>query len=204
MRAAPESRGIQGRCAGPIREFSRYQAIDDNEWAGFVNHFEYKSLDINNIDGFRELRAQTEALEERFRIPGNRLFYLALAPELFGSVSFNLKAGGMLEGEGWSRLVIEKPFGYDLESAEKLNEQIRQVFQEEEIFRIDHYLGKEMVQNIEVIRFANAFSSRSGTSSISPTSRLRLVKPSASKSAAAITTMPERCGIWPRIICFNC
>ncbi|BCG60970.1 glucose-6-phosphate dehydrogenase [Paenibacillus sp. URB8-2] len=140
-----------------IREFSRYQAIDDNEWAGFVNHFEYKSLDINNIDGFRELRAQTEALEERFRIPGNRLFYLALAPELFGSVSFNLKAGGMLEGEGWSRLVIEKPFGYDLESAEKLNEQIRQVFQEEEIFRIDHYLGKEMVQNIEVIRFANAF-----------------------------------------------
>ncbi|AHV98946.1 glucose-6-phosphate dehydrogenase [Paenibacillus sabinae] len=140
-----------------IREFSRYQAIDDNEWTGFVNHFEYKSLDINNIDGFRELREQTEGLEERFRIPGNRLFYLALAPELFGSVSFNLKAGGMLDGEGWNRLVIEKPFGYDLESAEKLNEQIRQVFQEEEIFRIDHYLGKEMVQNIEVIRFANAF-----------------------------------------------
>ncbi|WP_025690046.1 glucose-6-phosphate dehydrogenase [Paenibacillus zanthoxyli] len=140
-----------------IREFSRYQAIDDNEWAKFVNHFEYKSLDINNVDGFRELKAQTEALEERFRIPGNRLFYLALAPELFGGVSFNLKAGGMLDGQGWNRLVIEKPFGYDLESAEKLNEQIRQVFKEEEIYRIDHYLGKEMVQNIEVIRFANAF-----------------------------------------------
>ncbi|AIQ65512.1 glucose-6-phosphate dehydrogenase [Paenibacillus stellifer] len=140
-----------------ISEFSRYQAVDDQEWAGFVDHFEYKSLDINNIDGFRELRAQTEALEERFHIPGNRLFYLALAPELFGSVSFNLKEGGMLDGEGWSRLVIEKPFGYDLESAEKLNEQIRQVFKEEEIYRIDHYLGKEMVQNIEIIRFANAF-----------------------------------------------
>ncbi|AKG36320.1 glucose-6-phosphate dehydrogenase [Paenibacillus durus] len=140
-----------------IREFSRYQATDDNEWAKFVNHFEYKSLDINNVDGFRELKAQTEALEERFRIPGNRLFYLALAPELFGGVSFNLKAGGMLDGQGWNRLVIEKPFGYDLESAEKLNEQIRQVFKEEEIYRIDHYLGKEMVQNIEVIRFANAF-----------------------------------------------
>ncbi|MNB83682.1 Glucose-6-phosphate 1-dehydrogenase [compost metagenome] len=140
-----------------IAEFSRYQAVDDQEWAGFVDHFEYKSLDINNIDGFRELRAQTEALEERFHIPGNRLFYLALSPELFGSVSFNLKEGGMLDGEGWSRLVIEKPFGYDLESAEKLNEQIRQVFKEEEIYRIDHYLGKEMVQNIEVIRFANAF-----------------------------------------------
>ncbi|MNC46232.1 Glucose-6-phosphate 1-dehydrogenase [compost metagenome] len=63
----------------------------------------------------------------------------------------------MLQGSGWNRLVIEKPFGYNPESAEQLNEQIRQVFKEEEIYRIDHYLGKEMVQNIEVIRFANAF-----------------------------------------------
>ncbi|WP_313640655.1 glucose-6-phosphate dehydrogenase [Paenibacillus sp. FSL K6-0276] len=140
-----------------ILEFCRYKAGDESEWNEFVQHFEYKSLDINNIDGFRELRAQTEVLEEKFRIPGNRMFYLALAPELFGSVSFNLKAGGMLDGTGWNRLVIEKPFGYNLESAEQLNEQIREVFKEEEIYRIDHYLGKEMVQNIEVIRFANAF-----------------------------------------------
>jgi glucose-6-phosphate 1-dehydrogenase len=140
-----------------IREFCRYQAGDAAEWNEFVQHFEYKSLDINNIGGFRELNAQTEVLEEKFHIPGNRMFYLALAPELFGSVSFNLKAGGMLQSAGWNRLVIEKPFGYNLESAEQLNEQIRQVFKEEEIYRIDHYLGKEMVQNIEVIRFANAF-----------------------------------------------
>lgn len=140
-----------------IREFCRYQIADAAEWNEFVQHFEYKSLDINNVDGFRELNAQTELLEEKFQIPGNRMFYLALAPELFGSVSFNLKAGGMLQGAGWNRLVIEKPFGYNLESAEQLNEQIRQVFKEEEIYRIDHYLGKEMVQNIEVIRFANAF-----------------------------------------------
>ncbi|CAM4497194.1 glucose-6-phosphate dehydrogenase [Paenibacillus typhae] len=140
-----------------IREFCRYQVADAAEWNDFVQHFEYKSLDINNVDGFRELSAQTELLEQKFQIPGNRMFYLALAPELFGSVSFNLKAGGMLQGAGWNRLVIEKPFGYNLESAEQLNEQIRQVFKEEEIYRIDHYLGKEMVQNIEVIRFANAF-----------------------------------------------
>lgn len=140
-----------------ILEFCRYQAGDESEWNEFVQHFEYKSLDINNIDGFRELRAQTEAIEEKFHIPGNRMFYLALAPELFGSVSFNLKAGGMLDSQGWNRLVIEKPFGYNLESAETLNGQIREVFKEEEVYRIDHYLGKEMVQNIEVIRFANAF-----------------------------------------------
>lgn len=140
-----------------IEEFCRYKIGDKEQWARFADHFSYKSLDINNVDGYRELRELTESVETRFGIPGNRLFYLALAPELFGSVSFNLRKGGMLSSEGWHRLVIEKPFGYDLQSAQKLNEELSQVFKEEEIYRIDHYLGKEMVQNIEVIRFANAF-----------------------------------------------
>ncbi|MFD0714428.1 glucose-6-phosphate dehydrogenase [Paenibacillus sp. GCM10027626] len=140
-----------------IGEFCRYKADDAELWAKFAQHFVYMSLDINNVDGFRELRRLTEQLDAKFSIPGNRLFYLALAPELFGPVSFNMRDGGLLETSGWTRLVIEKPFGYDLESARKLNEQLSQVFKEQEIYRIDHYLGKEMVQNIEVLRFANAF-----------------------------------------------
>lgn len=140
-----------------IQEFCRYKIEDSANWTRFAEHFSYKSLDINNIDGYHELRDLTESVESRYSIPGNRLFYLALAPELFGSVSFNLQKGGMLSSGGWHRLVIEKPFGYDLLSAQKLNEELNQVFKEEEIYRIDHYLGKEMVQNIEVIRFANAF-----------------------------------------------
>lgn len=140
-----------------IDEFCRYPVQNDEEWNRFAKHFEYKPLDINNVDGFRELREQSEHIEREYDIPGNRLFYLALAPELFGSVSHNLREGGLLESKGWHRLVIEKPFGYDLPSAEKLNEEIRKVFKEEEVYRIDHYLGKEMVQNIEVLRFANAF-----------------------------------------------
>ncbi|WP_068620158.1 glucose-6-phosphate dehydrogenase [Paenibacillus tuaregi] len=140
-----------------IQEFCRYKVLDTAHWTRFAEHFEYKSLDINNIDGYHELKEQTESLEQRYSIPGNRLFYLALAPELFGNVSLNLKKGGMLSSSGWHRLVIEKPFGYDLLSAQKLNEELSQVFKEEEIYRIDHYLGKEMVQNIEVIRFGNAF-----------------------------------------------
>ena len=75
------------------------------------------SLDIHDVDGFRELNKLSAELDEKFGIPGNRLFYLALAPELFGPVSFNLRDGGMLESKGWNKLVIEKPFGYDLESA---------------------------------------------------------------------------------------
>ncbi|GGG76162.1 glucose-6-phosphate dehydrogenase [Paenibacillus radicis (ex Gao et al. 2016)] len=139
-----------------IVEFCRYKADDTELWNRFAEHFEYMPLDINNVDAFRELGKLSEQLDAKFDIPGNRLFYLALAPELFGPVSFNLRDGGLLESAGWHRVVIEKPFGYDLESARKLNDQIRQVFREEEVFRIDHYLGKEMVQNIQVIRFANA------------------------------------------------
>ncbi|MDQ1911915.1 glucose-6-phosphate dehydrogenase [Paenibacillus sp. GD4] len=140
-----------------IQEFARYNVTQDEHWDSFADHFEYMSLDINNIDGFRQLNELTNRLDTKFTVGGNRLFYLALAPELFGNVSHNLQAGGLLESEGWHRLVIEKPFGYDLPSAEKLNSEIRQVFNEEEIYRIDHYLGKEMVQNISVVRFANAF-----------------------------------------------
>ncbi|MFD2672232.1 glucose-6-phosphate dehydrogenase [Marinicrinis sediminis] len=139
-----------------IQEFSRYNE-DEELWTRFADHFEYQSLDTQTMDGFQELNTLTQQLESKFGLGGNRLFYLALAPELFGGVAHNLKAGGLLDSDGWHRLVIEKPFGYDLKSAEALNEKIREVFEEEEIYRIDHYLGKEMVQNIEVVRFANAF-----------------------------------------------
>jgi glucose-6-phosphate 1-dehydrogenase len=140
-----------------IREFARYQPENEEEWKAFAAHFRYLPLDIHDTNAFRELRTIADRLDETFDVGGNRLFYLALAPELFGNVSHHLKAGGLLESRGWHRLVIEKPFGYDLKSAEKLNEEIREVFPEEDIYRIDHYLGKEMVQNIEVIRFTNAF-----------------------------------------------
>ncbi|MBD2861693.1 glucose-6-phosphate dehydrogenase [Paenibacillus oceani] len=142
--------------SGSIREFARYKSEEDKQWDEFAGHFHYMSLDINKPEAFAELRKLADLLDDQYDIGGNRLFYLALAPELFGSVSNNLKEGGLLDSSGWHRLVIEKPFGYDLPSAQKLNEQIRQVFEEDEIYRIDHYLGKEMVQNIEVVRFANA------------------------------------------------
>ncbi|AHD06836.1 glucose-6-phosphate dehydrogenase [Paenibacillus larvae] len=140
-----------------INEFSRYKVRQDDDWAHFLDHFEYQSLDIHNVDGFRDLKTLTEKMDEKFDTRGNRLFYLALAPKLFGDVSHNIKKGGLLESHGWHRLVIEKPFGHDLASAGQLNQELRHVFEENDIYRIDHYLGKEMVQNIEIVRFANAF-----------------------------------------------
>ncbi|OZM56194.1 glucose-6-phosphate dehydrogenase [Lottiidibacillus patelloidae] len=122
----------------------------------FSEHFFYLPFDVTKPTSYEQLNHLLTDLEGRFEIPGNRLFYLAMAPEFFGTIAQNLKAEGVTNTDGWTRLVIEKPFGHDLPSAQKLNDEIREAFAEEDIYRIDHYLGKSMVQNIEVIRFANA------------------------------------------------
>ncbi len=122
----------------------------------FASHFYYHPFDVTNMTSYQELKLLLSSLDERYNTQGNRIFYLAMAPDFFGTIAANLKSQGLTSTEGWSRLVIEKPFGHDYESAKELNEQIRQAFTEDQIYRIDHYLGKEMVQNIEVIRFANA------------------------------------------------
>jgi glucose-6-phosphate 1-dehydrogenase len=139
-----------------LGEFSRYE-VTEGEWDDFVSHFYYFSLDIHQDKDYIELLPFISSLEKEYQLPQNRLFYLAIAPELFDPVTFNLNKMGLLDVQGWKRLIIEKPFGHDLHSAQELNEKITQVFKEEEIYRIDHYLGKEMVQNIQVIRFANSF-----------------------------------------------
>jgi glucose-6-phosphate 1-dehydrogenase len=129
---------------------------DDELIKKFSKHFYYLPFDVTNANSYQQLKHLLTDLEKDFEVPGNRLFYLAMAPEFFGTIAKNLKAEGVTETSGWTRLVIEKPFGHNLPSAQKLNDDIRQAFAEEDIFRIDHYLGKSMVQNIEVIRFANA------------------------------------------------
>ncbi|GGH80838.1 glucose-6-phosphate 1-dehydrogenase [Pullulanibacillus pueri] len=128
---------------------------DDASIDDFLSRFFFYSLDVDNIEGYVGLGALADKVDTDFNLSGNRIFYLALAPNFFGTVTNNLKDSGLTNTKGWKRLVIEKPFGHNLSSAKVLNEQIRSAFAEEEIYRIDHYLGKEMVQNIQVIRFAN-------------------------------------------------
>lgn len=124
----------------------------------FTKLFYYHSLDVSQEEAsYNELKELADTLDSQYDLKGNRLFYLAMAPEYFGSIATRLKEDGLTETAGYKRLVIEKPFGHDYESARQLNDQLRKSFAEDEIYRIDHYLGKEMVQNIEVIRFANAF-----------------------------------------------
>lgn len=122
----------------------------------FSKHFYYHPFNVNDRASYKELKELASKLDTTYNTEGNRIFYLAMAPEFFGTIAVNLKAEELTATEGYTRLVIEKPFGHNLPSAKQLNEQLRQAFTEDEIYRIDHYLGKEMVQNIEVIRFANA------------------------------------------------
>jgi glucose-6-phosphate 1-dehydrogenase len=117
----------------------------------------YYGLTDESPAGFAGLRARIEQLEHEQRLPGNRLFYLALPLEGFTPTILGLGDAGLGKGPGWTRVVVEKPFGRDLGSAKALNTLLRQYFEESEIFRIDHYLGKETVQNLLVFRFANMF-----------------------------------------------
>ncbi|MFC4025004.1 glucose-6-phosphate dehydrogenase [Oceanobacillus longus] len=121
----------------------------------FTSHFYYQPFDVTDESSYNGLHMLINDLEGTYQTEGNRVFYLAMAPDFFGTIANKLKEYGLKESAGWSRLVIEKPFGRDLESAKVLNKELRAAFDEQQIYRIDHYLGKEMVQNIEVIRFAN-------------------------------------------------
>src|SRR5690625_3749455 len=121
----------------------------------FLSHFYYHPFDVTDTSSYEGLKDLLVNLENTYHTGGNRIFYLAMAPEFFGVIAYNLKEYKLKSENGWTRLVIEKPFGNDFQSAKELNDEIRAAFDEKEIYRIDHYLGKEMVQNIEVIRFAN-------------------------------------------------
>ena len=121
----------------------------------FASHFYYQSHDVTDTTHYDSLKELADSLDQKYQLEGNQLFYLAMSPNFFGTIVSHLKSQGMLETEGYHRVVIEKPFGSDYASAKQLNEEINQVFSEQEIYRIDHYLGKEMIQNISAIRFAN-------------------------------------------------
>jgi glucose-6-phosphate 1-dehydrogenase len=122
----------------------------------FVGRISYFALKFDDPSDYAGLKAELERIDKDRGIAGHRLFYLATAPEFFAGIIENLGAQGMAQPEqGQTAVVIEKPFGHDLESARELNRQVNAVFQESQVFRIDHYLGKETVQNILVFRFAN-------------------------------------------------
>lgn len=137
-----------------VKEFARGD-YDPEKWAAFAEHVTYSATDLTDVDAMRDLDAALG--EELDGVEDNRVYYLSIAPRLYEPAINVLGEAGMAgEVDGWRRVVVEKPFGSDLATARALNEAVHRVFSEHQVYRIDHYLGKETVQNILVFRFANA------------------------------------------------
>ena len=155
-RAELNDQEFRSRLSDDMREFAT-DDIDPNEWAWLEERLYYLSGDFNDDQTYSRLKDLLEKIDKERNGRGNYFFYLATAPEYFAPVVQKLGAVGLTgeENNHWRRAVIEKPFGRDLDSAKKLNQEIKQVLNENQIYRIDHYLGKETVQNILVFRFGN-------------------------------------------------
>ncbi|BCJ88082.1 glucose-6-phosphate dehydrogenase [Effusibacillus dendaii] len=138
-----------------LQTFSRRKPEDNSKLESFLRTFRYCRLDVTEKEGYQSLLKKIQEREQEFGIPENRMFYLSVAPEFFDVIALNIKESGLGATKGWKRLIIEKPFGHDLKSAQDLNNKLSQAFEENEIYRIDHYLGKPMVQNLEALGFAN-------------------------------------------------
>jgi glucose-6-phosphate 1-dehydrogenase len=150
---------FRGRMREAVETHGRVD-LDPDIWEGFARRLSYVAAPFDQPDGYARLRTHLEGLDAEFGTHGNRLFYLATAPEFFPVIAENLGGAGLADeaddGERFARLVVEKPFGMDLASARELNARLNAVFRERQVYRIDHYLGKETVQNILVLRFGNA------------------------------------------------
>ncbi|HYD49339.1 MAG TPA: glucose-6-phosphate dehydrogenase, partial [Terriglobales bacterium] len=142
-----------------LRRRMREAAGDDHgdQWQRFAEHLHYHRADLDEPEVYRELARRLDEEAAAGTISANRLFYCATPPDLADEIIAGLGAAGLAaEEKGWSRVVLEKPFGLSAAEAHQLNEHVGQVFAEHQVFRIDHYLGKDTVQNILVFRFGNA------------------------------------------------
>jgi len=138
---------------------SRCQPIDVHCWSRFASRWYYHAATADDAGQYRTLAQRLEQIDRRHGCGGSRLLHLAVAPRLYGTIAENLRGANMhtpATEKGFVRVVVEKPFGQDLSSAKALKEQLLSTFDEGQIYRIDHYLGKETVQNLLVFRFANA------------------------------------------------
>jgi glucose-6-phosphate 1-dehydrogenase len=115
----------------------------------------YHSLGKGNYEDYEKLATTIKTLERKYNLPGNRIFYIAIPPTVFTKSIVGLGKAGLNKSPGWTRIVVEKPFGWNLTSAKELNKLVHRYFDESQIYRIDHFLAKETVQNLLVFRFAN-------------------------------------------------
>ncbi len=150
---------LRNRARSGIERFSR-QPLDEGHWADFSRALFYVEGSFNDARAYELLKAKLEAVDQQFGVPGSRVFYLSIPPQVVPDCVDRLKFNGLVHSpddmKSYTRVIVEKPIGHDLESARKVNDALAHAFDESQIYRIDHYLGKETVQNLLVVRFANS------------------------------------------------
>jgi glucose-6-phosphate 1-dehydrogenase len=149
---------LRARARDGISRFSRRE-LDEGHWADFARSVFYVEGSFNDARAYEQLKARLDALDQQFGIPGNRVYYLAVPPQMVPVAADHLKAAGLVadptDPRLFTRVIVEKPIGRDLDSARQVNTALARSFDESQVYRIDHYLGKETVQNLLVLRFAN-------------------------------------------------
>ena len=138
-----------------INDFSRTGKAKKEEWAIFSANISYQAADVMDIASYNEFQLKIEKLKEEWQQDPSILYYCAVSPNLFCMIAENISKSKLENNKETTRIIIEKPFGRDLESAKALNAKLLTIFDEKQIYRIDHYLGKEVVQNVMAFRFAN-------------------------------------------------
>ncbi len=143
---------------GDIKTYAKLKRAEQKKLVPFSKHLYYQALDATDLFHYDNLKVKLSEIDKKLKIGGNYIYYLSTSPSLYTSIAKNLgKKGLQVEGKNssWRRIIVEKPFGRDLKSAKVLNRDLQSIFVEDQIYRIDHYLGKETVQDIFALRFAN-------------------------------------------------
>jgi glucose-6-phosphate 1-dehydrogenase len=156
-RSGLSDEAFRGRLGEGVVEYARLKPSVCDRWGRLAERHTYVRGSYDDVETYHHLGGELARMEAEYGTAGNVLFYLATPPTLYPVIVGQLGRSGLSRSNhGWRRIIIEKPFGHDLESARRLNEQVHAVFEENQVYRIDHYLGKETVQNILTLRFANA------------------------------------------------
>ena len=148
---------LREKLGNEVREFA-LRPVDDLLWQWLVERIYYVQGDFDDPAAYQRLKDQIVAAEKKHNTLGNRFHYLAVAPKFFSPIVKQLGQAGLTQEQDghWTHVIVEKPFGHDLDSAIQLNKDLKETLTEKQIYRIDHYLGKETVQNLMVFRFANS------------------------------------------------
>ena len=146
---------FRARMSEDIKRFHTRKEFDQKVWDDLISRFHYIQGGFSDMEVFSALQVKVKELDTQYACQGNVLFYFATAPRFFGLICDNVHKCGFKEGPGWKRIIVEKPFGTDLASALQLNKDVLANWSEDQIYRVDHYLGKETVQNLLAFRFSN-------------------------------------------------